>query len=128
MLLAGEIDAAIIPGKIEDPRLRPLIPDHAKAAAAWAARHGAMQVNHLIAVKGSLSREHPAVIEEIYRLAKAAKAKIPAASEGRDPLPFGFTAVRPSLTVALDYAFQQRLIPRRFAVEELFDDLTRTLE
>lgn len=34
--------------------------------------------------------------------------------------------VRRSLEMIIGYAAQQGLIPRIFAVEELFDDLTRT--
>lgn len=41
--------------------------------------------------------------------------------------PLGVEANRRSLEVAIDYAHQQRLIPRRFEVDELFDDVTRAL-
>jgi 4,5-dihydroxyphthalate decarboxylase len=46
---------------------------------------------------------------------------------GEDPLPFGIEALRTSLTVVIDYALAQKLIPRRYAVEELFDPRTRDL-
>ncbi len=29
--------------------------------------------------------------------------------------------------LVIDYAFQQKVIPRKFAVDELFDDTTRVL-
>jgi 4,5-dihydroxyphthalate decarboxylase len=32
-----------------------------------------------------------------------------------------------SLQLIIDYSAQQKLIPRAFSVDELFDDLTRTL-
>ena len=35
--------------------------------------------------------------------------------------------VRSSLETVIDYSVQQRLIPRAFAVDELFDDVTRPL-
>ena len=40
-----------------------------------------------------------------------------------------FTAdeMRRSLELIIDYSAQQRLIPRAFAVDELFDDVTRAL-
>jgi 4,5-dihydroxyphthalate decarboxylase len=44
-----------------------------------------------------------------------------------DTTPFGLEANRRNLEVAIDYAFRQRLIPRRFTVDELFDDVTRRL-
>jgi 4,5-dihydroxyphthalate decarboxylase len=41
--------------------------------------------------------------------------------------PFGVTACRPALEKIIDYAAQQQLIPRRFTVDELFDDTTRKM-
>ena len=37
-------------------------------------------------------------------------------------------ANRRNLEVGIDFAFRQRLIPRRYIVNELFDDVTRTLD
>ena len=44
-----------------------------------------------------------------------------------DLVPFGVEANRKPLESIIDYAFQQALIPRRFSVDELFDDTTREL-
>jgi len=44
-----------------------------------------------------------------------------------DTIPFGFEAVRPALELMSSYALEMKIIPRRFAVEELFDDITRAL-
>ena len=33
-----------------------------------------------------------------------------------------------NLEVAIDYVYQQRLIPKRFTVDELFDGVTRKLD
>ena len=41
--------------------------------------------------------------------------------------PFGMEANRRNIEIAIDYVHQQRLIPRRFTVDELFDDVTRAL-
>jgi 4,5-dihydroxyphthalate decarboxylase len=43
-------------------------------------------------------------------------------------LRFGVDAVRKSLETVISYAEQQELIPRRFSVDELFDDVTRSLD
>jgi 4,5-dihydroxyphthalate decarboxylase len=40
---------------------------------------------------------------------------------------FGLEATRPSLEIIIDYSVRQGLIPRRFSVDELFDDTTRAL-
>ncbi len=45
-----------------------------------------------------------------------------------DMTPFGLEANRRNLEVAIDYVHQQRLIPKRFKVDELFDDVTRSLD
>ena len=42
-------------------------------------------------------------------------------------LNYGVEANRPSLEAIIDIAFNQKLIPRRYAVDELFDDTTRSL-
>jgi 4,5-dihydroxyphthalate decarboxylase len=42
-----------------------------------------------------------------------------------DTIPFGFEAVRPALELMSSYALEMKIIPRRFTVEELFDETTR---
>ena len=42
-------------------------------------------------------------------------------------LPLGVEANRKSLATAINYSLQQHLIPRRFEVDELFDEVTRVL-
>lgn len=129
MLLAGEIDAAIVgDGPPADPRLKTLLPDPAAAARAWHAKHGAIQVNHLVVVKDSLSKSDPQAVREIYRMLVESKqaAGLPKAGE-LDLNPFGVAANRRNLDVAIDCCYRQGLIPRRYAVDELFDETTRTL-
>jgi 4,5-dihydroxyphthalate decarboxylase len=128
MLLAGELDAAILGAVPNDPRLKPLIPDPAAAADAWRRKNGALQINHMVVVKTSLSRSEPQAVREIYRMLLESKraAGLPAKGE-LDANPFGVAANRRNLEVAIDYVYRQGLIPRRFAVDELFDDVTRAL-
>jgi 4,5-dihydroxyphthalate decarboxylase len=113
MLLAGELDAAILGAIPTDERLKPLIPDTEGAAKRWRDRHGAIQLNHLVAVKSSVSR---AEADEVYRLLVESK------QAAGDPamLPHGLEANRRNLEVAIDCAYRQGMIPRRFNVEELF--------
>jgi 4,5-dihydroxyphthalate decarboxylase len=129
MLLEGEIDAAIIGNELpEDPRIKPLIADHESAAKAWARRRKAVPINHMVVVKESLARSHPKVIKEIYRLLKEARRAGGAVQAGEfDMAPYGAEANRSALEVAIDYSFKQGLIPRRLAVDELFDETTRSL-
>jgi len=44
-----------------------------------------------------------------------------------DPLRFGVESIRRTLEIIIDFAFRQGEIPRRFTVDELFDDTTRAL-
>jgi 4,5-dihydroxyphthalate decarboxylase len=129
MLLAGEVDAAILGGEPSaDPRVVPLIPDPAGAARAWREKHQAIQVNHLVAVKASLSQSQPDVVREIYRmLAESKRLAGPPPAGELDTTPFGVEANRRNLEIAIEYVYRQRLIPRRFTVDELFDDVTRGL-
>ncbi|HET7200974.1 MAG TPA: phosphate ABC transporter substrate-binding protein [Burkholderiales bacterium] len=128
MLLAGEIDAAILPAVPTDPRLVPLIPDPPAAAEAWRKKYNAIQVNHMVVVKESLSKSDPDAVREIYRLLEQSKkaARLPKPGEV-DVHPFGVEANRRNLEVVIDTVYRQRMIPRRFPVDELFDDVTRTL-
>jgi 4,5-dihydroxyphthalate decarboxylase len=120
LLLAGEIDAAIYGAELPaDPRLESVIPEPEAAAQAWYRKHGVAPVNHLVVVKTDLVRTQPQVIAEVYRLLAAAKHAAPAPT-GIDPAPFGIAANRPALELIIDYCLQQRMIPRRFSVDELF--------
>jgi 4,5-dihydroxyphthalate decarboxylase len=62
----------------------------------------------------------------VYRLLEASK-RAAGAPAALDTTPFGLEGCRPSLEVALDCVHRQGLIPRRFTVDELFDDVTREL-
>jgi 4,5-dihydroxyphthalate decarboxylase len=120
MLLAGEIDAAIYGAELPaDARLKSVIPEPEAAAQAWHRKHGVTPVNHLVVVKTDIVRTQPHVAAEVCRLLAAAKRAAPAPA-GIDPAPFGVAANRPALELIVDYCLQQRMIPRRFSVDELF--------
>jgi 4,5-dihydroxyphthalate decarboxylase len=130
MLLAGEIDAAVLgEASPSDPRIAPLIPDPAAAARAWHEKHQAIQLNHLVTVKASLSKSEPRAVEEVYRLLRESKRMAGPPPMGEvDTTPFGVEANRRNLEIAIEAVSRQRLIPRPFTVDELFDDVTRHLE
>lgn len=130
MLLDGEIDAAIVGDKIPDPRLKPLIPDADAVARDWAQKHGGVPINHMMVVRESISTSRPDVVKEVYRMLLESRraAQPPVADNGLlDPWRFGIEANRKSLEIIIDYSFRQKLIPRKFSVDELFDDVTRVL-
>jgi len=128
MLLDGEISAAILGDKFPDPRLKQLIPDAEGAAKKWAERHGGIPINHMVVVREELSRSRPDVVKEVFRtIYESTKAAGLAGSGAMNPYRFGVEACRPILEIIIDFCFQQKLIPRRVTVDELFDDTTRAL-
>jgi 4,5-dihydroxyphthalate decarboxylase len=114
MLQAGELDAAIVGAIPKEENLKPLIRDPEAAGRRWAEKHNAIQLNHLVVVKHGVSRD---MADEVYRLLVESKK-----AAGNPPmLPHGVEANRRNLEVAIDCAYEQDMIPRRFAVDELFE-------
>src|SRR5438132_808430 len=112
MLLAGELDAAIMPAVPTDPNVKPVIPDPEAAGKRWGEKHRAIQLNHLVVVKNSVPQK---TADEVYQLLVESKK-----AAGDPPmLPHGLEANRHNLEVAIDCAYKQKLIPKRFTVEEL---------
>lgn len=125
LLLDGELDA-VLGETSNDPKLKPLFPDPAAEAAKWYARRGIVPVNHLVVVTESLAKSRPDVVVGVYDLLKRNKEQVGHAATP-DFVPFGIEANRRPLELIVDYAFQQGLVPRRYAVEDLFDATTRGL-
>ena len=130
MLLDGELDAGIVSEQrdAKDTRLKTVIPDAAAAGHAWYQEYRVIPINHMVVVKESFVKTHPDVIQEIFRLlaeSKKAAGLLPA--YGIDQFPIGVEPNRRALEMAIQYAVQQRLIPKAFTVDELFNDFTRKL-
>jgi 4,5-dihydroxyphthalate decarboxylase len=113
MLLGGELDAAILTDIPADPRIKPLFGDTAAAAAAWRKKHRAIQINHMVVARSALA---PEISGEFYSLLKKSRA----AAGDPEMNPFGVEENRRNLEVAIDCVYRQKMIPRRFTVEELF--------
>jgi 4,5-dihydroxyphthalate decarboxylase len=121
MLLDGELDA-VLGEKVERPGLKPLFPDVAAEEKSWFAKHKVLPINHMVVVSEALSGTHPDVVREVSRMLQASAARAPAASPQFSP-----DDISRSLAMISEFSARQGLIPRAFAVDELFDDLTRTL-
>ena len=120
MLIDGELDAAL-GEKVDHPDLKPLFADAAAEEKAWFARHKVQPINHMVVVSESLSRKHPDVVREVHRLLAESANGSPASPR------FSAGEMRHSLELITQYTAQQGLIPRAYAVDELFDDVTRAL-
>jgi 4,5-dihydroxyphthalate decarboxylase len=121
MLVDGELDA-VLGERVEHPDLKPLFAEVGKEEKSWFAGHGVVPINHMVVVSREICKTHPEAVREVVRLLKASAAMAPAASPQ-----FSAEDMRRSLEMIIRYSAQQGLIPRAFTVDELFDDLTRTL-
>ncbi|KRR26549.1 hypothetical protein CQ14_02370 [Bradyrhizobium lablabi] len=120
MLSDGELDA-VLGEKSDHPDLKPLFADVDAEEKAWFDRHGVVPINHMVVVSRAMSEQHPDAVQEIHRLLGESAAASPAAPR------FSRDEMQRSLQLIIDYSAQQKLIPRAFAVSELFDDVTRSL-
>jgi 4,5-dihydroxyphthalate decarboxylase len=121
MLIDGELDA-VLGEKVDRPGLKPLFPNAAAEEKSWFAKHKVVPINHMVVVSEKLSNTQPDAVREVFRLLQGSAALAPAGSPQ-----FSADEMRRSLEMIIRYTAQQGLIPRAFAVDELFDDLTRTL-
>jgi 4,5-dihydroxyphthalate decarboxylase len=103
MLLAGELDAAIMTDIPKDDRIRPVFPDPQAAAEAWKRRTGAtIQINHMVVARQDVPVEFSSEFVSLLG--------IPAGRE-----------LEKNLEAAIDCVYRQEMIPRRYGVEELFE-------
>ena len=83
------------------------------SAAGWQARHGAIQINHMLTVKDTVSDSQA---QEILSSLKESRDAV-----GRSEMnPLGVEENRRNLEVAIDCIYDQGMIARRFTVDELF--------
>jgi 4,5-dihydroxyphthalate decarboxylase len=140
MLIAGEIDAAIGPNSINAPEVKPLFERASDVEAEWFKKTGIYPVNHIVVVKSELVSSHPWILRELFDAFKSAKglyldrlfAGGPASADdklklrlagivGGDPLPYGVLPNRRAIEALAQYTFQQKMMPKQYRVEELFE-------
>ncbi len=127
MMLDGELAATLQGVDLpKDPRVEYLVPDPFEAAKLWFARTGAVCINHLFVVHEELSRTRPDVVAEIYRMLLESRAAVEGDLPASFP-PVGLEANRKNIQLAIDFAYEQKFIPRRLEVDELFDETTASL-
>lgn len=123
------------------PACPELLPNANELELAWHRRTGIYPMHGALVVKEDVLKAHPWVARSLYDAFARAKAEWleelasgHATSEidnkyrrlagivGPDPLPFGMAANQASIAALTDYAFQQKLTPRRMEGSELFID------
>ncbi len=146
MLLSGEIDAAIGLPPVDSPEVRPLIPDAREAAVAHYKATEVYPINHTVVVKNEHLAANPWLAEELFSVFKAAKETyLPRLSGGgqldapdqamaqmqsvvgNDPLPFGIAANRKTLETFIQFTLDQKVIPQKVNVEDVFAASTLNL-
>jgi 4,5-dihydroxyphthalate decarboxylase len=121
MLFDGELDA-VLGEKSDDPRVNELFSDAAAEEKAWFARHGVVPVNHVTVVSSELCDKHPDIVREVHRMLKQSRALAAGKS-----LSFNDAELTRSIELITNYSAQQGLIPRAYAIDELYDGVTRNL-
>ena len=128
MLLAGEVDAVIYGADLpDDPRLATVIENPQDEAMKWYAKHKVVPINHMVCVTEKLAKSNPEAVKAVYELLRKGKEDNPPKPGAIDTAPIGFEAVRPGVELVAEYAFQQRIIPRRFSFDEIFEDARKIL-
>ena len=148
MLKAGELDAlftarppsSFVKG---EPHIARLFPDTRKAELAYYKKTGMFPIMHLVGIKKTLAAQYPWLATSVYKAfcqAKAlaiydltdvnalfstlpfltAEANETAALMGADFWPYGVHESRKEIEALVGYAYEQGLIARKPALEELF--------
>ncbi|MDM0075856.1 hypothetical protein QTH90_15745 [Variovorax sp. J2P1-59] len=127
-LLDGKVDAIIAGGAIENKdKLRHVIDNPQASAREWNQRTGVIPINHVVVVKNELVRQHPDAVAEVYRM--LVESREAAGAEGVNELqPFGFEKLDLSLRKVIDYAYDQQMIKKRYAPDELYGDVLNILK
>jgi 4,5-dihydroxyphthalate decarboxylase len=147
MLAKGELAAAIGVGAVDSPDVMSLLVHPREAEAAWYRKTGIYPVNHTVVVKDSLLQSDPTLGPRLFGAFKDAKAvflkelasgaTLPADAQavaqrrsvvGDDPLPYGLARNRKALEAIIQYARDQKILPRAVTPEEMFPRNTLDLE
>ncbi|MBI3328040.1 MAG: ABC transporter substrate-binding protein [Nitrospinae bacterium] len=147
MVAKGELAAAIGAGRVDSSDVKPLIPNAREAEAAWYRKTGIYPINHTVVVKDSLLQADPTLAPRLFDAFKEAKAaflqQLTSGGElsaedqalaqrrslvGDDPLPNGLARNRKALEGVIQFAHDQKILPRKVSPEEMFASNTLDLE
>jgi 4,5-dihydroxyphthalate decarboxylase len=133
MLQEGAIAGGIgVGGRTESEDIKSVIPNARQAQAAFYKSTGVYPINHTVVVKNEVLQRDPTLGKRLFEAFKAAKEAWMAkatpeeiASAGSnivegDPLPYGVDNNRKAIEAIIGHATDQKILPRRFAIEEVF--------
>lgn len=122
-------------------KVQPVFPDIIAEGTRFYKQHGFIPANHTYIIRGDVYRENPWLALNLYKAFQAAKdltlqrlsQELPTdlvfgpqylqqtrTNLSADPFPYGVKANRAMLEAAIDYSFEQGLIKKKPALEELF--------
>jgi 4,5-dihydroxyphthalate decarboxylase len=155
MLIDGELDAlicsTIFPSLLKGPpNVGRLFEDAQKAETDYYRKSGIFPIMHTVAMREELWREDPSIAVRLFNAFDAAKKlayqdladvsrqritllwyedamKRQKDLLGADYWPYGVEKNRATVQALIDYLFEQELLPRKPALEELFAPNTLTL-
>jgi 4,5-dihydroxyphthalate decarboxylase len=140
MLIAGEVVAAT-GMTIDNPIIKPLIPNAKEAGFAALKATGYYPINHTVVVRDELLAAQPGLARELFLLFAEAKKQYieqlknkqiaqPTPADqtyarvmeitGGDPLPYGIEPNRKMIEMVIRLAGEQGIVKQPFTVEELF--------
>jgi 4,5-dihydroxyphthalate decarboxylase len=118
--VSGALDAAILGNQLPgDPRIRTVLPDPAREAAAWFGRTGAVPINHMVVASDDFVAEHGGLVREMCRVIAGTVPATPRIGSTPDFYPAGFDAVAPSLELVSRYAFEQGLLSKAISADQI---------
>ena len=89
--------------------------------------HAVVPIDHMVVVKKSLVDSSRGRAPGLELLAGARLRPCPHPTP-IETSPFGIEATRPGLELIIDYAHQQKIIPRRYSVDEIYEGQPKLLE
>jgi len=139
MLLSGEI-AAANGVQMDSPDIKPLVPNAKEAGLIGFRKGGLYPINHTLVVKDDLLAAHPDLAPDLFdAFVRAKKIYVDRLTSGQiaepspadktfaavmeitgDPLPYGITPNRREIEAVIRYSVEQGILPKPFAVEEVF--------
>jgi 4,5-dihydroxyphthalate decarboxylase len=147
MVANGELAAAIGVGRVDSPDVKPLIPNAREAEAAWYQKTGIYPINHTVVVRDSLLQADPTLAPRLFNAFKEAKVaflqQLSSGAElsgeaqalarrrslvGDDPLPYGLALNRKAIEAVIQFAHDQKILPRKVNPEAMFASNALDLE
>lgn len=128
LLRDGDVDAAIFGNDLpDDDAFVPVIPDARDRDLQWWQRHGFVPINHMVVASLDRCRRDPAAVKEAYGLIKDVIHQAAAPAGQPQLISAGFQQLGAPLAWIIDACLEQRLLPRKLSLEEVFGPAEKLL-